>query len=225
MNFKEYLDNNVFATQRLLEVAKNANLKKFIYASSSSVYGEAEILPTSEKVVPCPFSPYGVTKLAAENLCRLYWKNFGVPTVSLRYFTVYGPRQRPEMAFAKFIKIALQGGRIEIYGNGEQTRDFTFIDDVVEANILAMESGPKLDGEVFNIGGGSRVSVNEVLDLIGRSVGQELEVVYQESQKGDVLHTGAEIRKAKRFLGWQPRVTLQEGILRQVNYLKESDGC
>lgn len=218
--FASYLDNNVLATQLLLEAAKKVGLTKFIYASSSSVYGEAETLPTSEEVVPIPISPYGVTKLAAENLCRLYWKSFKIPTVSLRYFNAYGPRQRPDMAFAKFIKAGLQGKGIDIYGDGCQTRDFTFIDDIVSANLLAMGSDVRANGEVFNISGGLQISLNDAVNLINLYLGRKLKVTHLDHQKGDVLHTGADTQKALKVLGYKPKVSFEEGILKEVKWLK-----
>src|SRR3954454_2167315 len=160
--FEDYVSHNVLATQRLLEAVKANTSAKFIYASSSSVYGNAPAYPTTEDDVPRPHSPYGVTKLAAEHLCSLYASNFGVPTVSLRYFTVYGPGQRPDMAFNRFIRATLAGEPITVYGTGEQVRDFTYVDDVVQANLLAAE-GDVPPGSVFNVSGGSDISVNEVL--------------------------------------------------------------
>lgn len=218
--FGVYLDNNVLATQLLLEAVKEADLKKFVYASSSSVYGDAEVFPTSEKMTPKPVSPYGMTKLAAEHLCWLYFKNFKFPLVSLRYFTVYGSRQRPDMAFHKFVKAAILGESIEIYGDGNQTRDFTYIGDIVKANILAM--GSKEKGEVFNIGGGSRISVNEVINLVSRLTGKKISVIRVERKKGDVRHTGADISKAKRLLGYRPRVGIEEGLWREIGWLEKS---
>ena len=216
-NFQIYTENNVLATQRLLEAAKEVKLRKFIYASSSSVYGDAETFPTSEEVKPKPISPYGVTKLAGEHLCHLYWKNFGVPVVILRYFTVYGPRQRPDMAFHKFIKAILNGEEIVVYGDGNQSRDFTFVDDVVEANILAMDADAV--GEVFNIGGGSRVTVNQTIEMLKKTIGNSVEVKYIRAQKGDVKHTAADITNAKEVLGYNPKVKLDEGLFQEVNWL------
>jgi nucleoside-diphosphate-sugar epimerase len=173
-----YTHNNILATQRLLEAARServrTSLKKFIYASSSSVYGTAESFPTSETMLPRPISPYGVSKLAAEHLAVLYSQEFQVPTTSLRYFTVYGPRQRPDMAFHRFIKAALQGEEMRVFGDGEQSRDFTFISDIVQANIQAAEKAPS--GSVYNLGGGSRITVNGVLALIEDVTGRKLNV-------------------------------------------------
>jgi UDP-glucose 4-epimerase len=215
-NFKIYTENNVRATQRLLEAAKKARLEKFIYASSSSVYGDAESYPTHEEMKPMPVSPYGVTKLAAEHLCYLYYKNFGIPTVSLRYFTVYGPRQRPDMAFNKFIRAIFYGKDIPVFGDGEQTRDFTYIDDIIDANVAAMD----LDrpGEVFNIGGGSRITVNDTIAIIERVCKKKAKKKYVEKQKGDVIHTAADISKAQELLHYAPKYDVEKGIANQVDW-------
>jgi len=218
INFESYVRNNITATQILLEAAKGSRIKKFIYASSSSIYGDAETFPTSEETLPRPVSPYGATKLAAEHLCYVYHKNFGLPIVILRYFTVYGPRQRPDMAFHRFIKAMLLDNEIVIYGDGEQTRDFTFISDVVEANLLAMDRG--VEGEIFNIGGGTRIRVRKVLSLLEDIMGKKALLRYVEPQKGDVRHTGADISKAETLLGYCPKVGIEEGLEREVSWLK-----
>lgn len=220
--FDTYVRHNVLVSQRLLEAARQASsLKKIVYASSSSVYGNAEQFPTSEAVVPRPVSPYGVTKLAAENLMSLYASEFSVPTVSLRYFTVYGPRQRPEMAFHRFIKAGLSGAEIEVYGDGEQSRDFTYIDDIVSANLLAAEKG--VAGEMYNIGGGEVVTINHVLDTIAAEIGP-LNISRKERQKGDARHTSAETSKAKRDLGFSPLTSVQQGLQHQIAWLREEAG-
>ncbi|MBW1838304.1 MAG: NAD-dependent epimerase/dehydratase family protein [Deltaproteobacteria bacterium] len=216
--FNVYTSNNVLATQRLLEACKGLEMKRFIYASSSSVYGDSEELPLREQSFLKPVSPYGVTKLAGEYLCYSYWKNFDIPVVSLRYFTVYGPRQRPDMAFHRFIKAILNDENIEIYGDGEQTRDFTFISDAIEGNMLAMKSDTA--GEVFNIGGGSRVSVNEVLEGIQKISGKAARIVYRDVQKGDVRHTLADTSKARKHLGYVPKINLNTGLTEQWKWLK-----
>lgn len=222
--FQVYTHANIQATQKLLEWAKgNSRLQKFVYASSSSVYGNAEAYPTHEDNRPQPLSPYGVTKLAAEHLCSLYAANFEVPTVSLRYFTVYGPRQRPDMAFTRFVKAAITGGMIEIYGDGKQVRDFTFVEDVVEANIRAA-SLPTSKGAIFNVAGGSNVTVNEVLDLISQISGNRLDVRYVESVAGDVRKTSGSINRISKDLGWQPLVSLEEGLLRHLSWGRENFG-
>lgn len=219
-SFRVYTENNIRATQRLLEAARAVRLRRFVYASSSSIYGDAVELPVKETALPRPVSPYGVSKLAAEHLCHLYWVNYGVPTVSLRYFTVYGPRQRPDMGFNKFIKALLSGDEIVIYGDGEQTRDFTFISDAVAANLACIDADAT--GEVFNIGGGSRVTVNFVLEVLGRVSGITPRVRYIEDQKGDVRHTYADTTKARAALGFHPTVTTEEGLRAEFEWLKQA---
>jgi len=216
-DFEVYTRDNILATQQLLEYYKDCEIKKFVYASSSSVYGDCE-LPMKETRMLKPVSPYGVTKLAAENLCYLYYKNYGVPTASLRYFTVYGPRQRPDMAIHLFIRAILEGVEITVYGDGEQTRDFTFVDDIVEANVLAAMSGSQ--GEVFNVGGGTRISVNELLEIMENVTGRRAVVKYIEKQKGDVKDTLADADKIGK-LGWKPRVGIEEGVRRFVKWYEE----
>jgi len=215
-SFEIYTRNNIEVTQKLLEFYKDRKIKKFVYASSSSVYGDAE-LPMRDDSLLKPVSPYGVTKLAGENLCYLYWKNYNVPTVSLRYFTVYGPRQRPDMGIHKFVKAILNEEEITVYGDGTQTRDFTFMDDVTEANILAANS--KIEGEVFNVGGGSRISVNELIELLEKITEKNAKIDYIEKQKGDVRDTLADTNKI-RGLGWKPRVKIEEGLKQFVNWFR-----
>ena len=217
-DFEVYTKNNILATQKLLEFAKEKGVRKFIYASSSSVYGEVKSLPFKENSPAKPFSPYGVSKLAGENLCYLYFKNFGVPTVSLRYFTVYGPRQRPDMAFHKFIKGIIFDEEIEIYGDGSQTRDFTYVDDVVEANILSLDSPP---GEVFNIGGGERINLIDALRLIEKLLGKKAKVKKKDPQKGDLQDTLADIKKAKKILNYRPKVKIEGGLEKEILWIKE----
>ncbi|MBL1202550.1 MAG: NAD-dependent epimerase/dehydratase family protein [Nostoc sp. GBBB01] len=218
--FASYTQRNINATQILLEAAKDAkNLKRLVFASSSSVYGDAETLPTHEGICPQPVSPYGITKLAGEFLCTLYYKNFGVPSVSLRYFTVYGPRQRPDMAFHKFFKSILQDEGIPIYGDGQQTREFTYVSDIIAAN-LAAAIAPQAVGEIFNIGGGSRVVLAEVLDTIEQIVGKPIKRNYIEKAMGDARHTAADISKAQKLLGYQPQVSLTEGLTQEWQWIK-----
>ncbi len=213
--FRDYTERNINATQVLLEAAKAAPcLKRLVYASTSSVYGNAETLPTDELIPPQPVSPYGITKLAAERLCWLYQQNFGVPVTALRYFSVYGPRQRPDMAFHKFFKAFLDDRPIPIYGDGQQTRDFTFVGDVVAANLAAAEV-PAAIGEVFNIGGGSRVVLMEVLDTIDRILGVPLKREYQSTAMGDARHTAADVTKARTLLGYNPQVLLADGLAQE----------
>jgi len=219
-DFRIYSDNNVYATQRLLEACRGIGLRKFVYASSSSVYGDTDDLPMRETSATKPVSPYGVTKLAGEHLTWLYWKNYGVPTVSLRYFTVYGPRQRPDMAFHRFARAVLDDRTITLYGDGKQSRDFTFIDDIVAANVAAAESDAV--GEVFNIGGGSRTTVNEVIATLGTIIGREPRVDRLDVQKGDVRHTAADTSRAREMLNYRPNVGLREGLEREVAWLREA---
>lgn len=216
-NFRIYTENNVLATQRLLEAARDHPLRRFVYASSSSIYGDARELPVTEDTLPQPISPYGVSKLAAEHLCRLYWVNFGVPTVSLRYFTVYGPRQRPDMGFHKFIRALLTGREITLYGDGDQTRDFTFVSDAVAANLACLEGD--VAGQLFNIGGGSRISVNRVLALLESLSGEKAKIRRMENQKGDVRDTFADTSRARELLGFRPSVTVEEGLRRELEWL------
>ena len=216
--FETYTTNNVLATQSLLEaVKKYGQIKKFVYASSSSVYGNAETFPTPEILRPSPVSPYGVTKLAAEHLATLYSTEFGVPTVSLRYFTVYGPRQRPDMAFHRFIKAGLRGEQLMLFGDGEQSRDFTFISDIVEANIAAATKGRS--GQVYNLGGGSRITVNETLEMISGIVGP-LKIDRRDREAGDARHTGADTTLAQKDLDFKPKVGLLEGLKQEAQWLK-----
>jgi nucleoside-diphosphate-sugar epimerase len=213
-DFQLYLARNLQATQRLLEAIRAHPVRKLVFASSSSVYGDAERYPTAETDLPRPISPYGVSKLAGEHLCRAYAAGYGVPVVALRYFTVYGPRQRPDMAFNRFIRAVLAGDEITVYGDGKQTRDFTFVSDIVAANIAAANSD--LTSEVINTGGGSRVTVLEVLDLLGAIIGKQPRIRFVETQRGDVRHTGADLSKARALLSYEPRVPLAEGLRRQV---------
>ncbi|OGC01772.1 MAG: UDP-glucose 4-epimerase [candidate division NC10 bacterium RIFCSPLOWO2_12_FULL_66_18] len=217
--FDVYVEDNIRATQRLLEAARGSTrLQRLVFASSSSVYGEARDLPLREESPTRPYSPYGVTKLAAEHLCALYHSNHGLPTVALRYFTVYGPRQRPDMGFHKFIRAALSDRPIVLYGDGEQTRDFTYVADAVEANWLAL--APRAVGEVFNVGGGSRCSVNQVLASLEEILGRPIRRDHRPTQPGDVRHTWADTTRAREVLGFSPRVSLQEGLARQVAWLR-----
>jgi UDP-glucose 4-epimerase len=216
--FDGYVRNNVLATQRLLEAAKHSPVQKLIYASSSSIYGDAETMPTPETATPQPVSPYGVTKLAAEHLCQVYWSRFGVPTVMLRYFTAYGPRQRPDMAFDRFIRKVLVRQPLEIFGDGEQSREFTYVSDVVEANLLAAENGPP--GRIYNIGGGAQATVNEVVRLLAKLTGEPLRVTREEAGPGEARHTAADTTLARDELGYAPRVDLEEGLAHQIQRIK-----
>ncbi len=219
--FARYVDCNILATQRLLEALRDVKgLRRFVYASSSSVYGDAPVFPIAESVTPCPVSPYGVTKLAAEHLCSLYHTNFAVPAVSLRYFTVYGPRQRPDMAFHRFCKAIVEKQPIRMYGDGQQTRDFTYISDVVEANILAATVDAAV-GRVLNISGGARVNMHHVVRVLQEISGGSLDVVYDPKQLGDARHTFADTKQAELVLGYHPLVSLREGLADELKDIVE----
>jgi UDP-glucuronate 4-epimerase len=213
---------NVDATQRLLEAALAAGgVDRFVYASSSSVYGQAETYPTTELTLPRPFSPYGVTKLAGEHLSVLYHENYGLPTTAFRLFTVYGPRQRPDMAFTRFLRAVHAGNEITIYGDGTQIRDFTYVDDVVTALLLAAEHDGTLPN-VMNLSGGSSVSVNEVLETVARVAGCDLNIVYRPTMHGDVFRTGGDSSLAGQALGWKPHMSLEQGLRRQYEWVQDS---
>ena len=216
-DFEIYTVNNIEATQVLLEACTRTKIERLVYASSSSVYGDNRPMPFREDTLPQPLSPYGVSKLAAEQLCYLYFANYGVPTVALRYFTVYGPRQRPDMAFHKFLRATLKGDPITLYGDGEQTRDFTYVADIASATATAATRG--VPGRVYNVGGGSRVSVNDVLQIIQRVSGRWPIVNIDETQKGDMRHTWADTSLAKADLGFVPAVGLEEGLAAEYQWL------
>ncbi|MEA3077488.1 MAG: UDP-glucuronate 4-epimerase [Actinomycetota bacterium] len=214
--FDDYVSHNVLATQRLLEACvASGGVGRFVYASSSSVYGNAPRYPTSEDELPRPQSPYGVTKLAAEHLCSVYGANHGLSTVALRYFTVYGPRQRPDMAMHRLIEAALRGGSFPQYGDGSQVRDFTFVDDIVRGNVLAA-SADVAPGTVCNLAGGASTSMSEVVALVGSLVGQAPLLAPSGRALGDVERTGGSTERARSLLGWSPAVGLEEGLRRQV---------
>lgn len=223
--FREYVDWNIMATQRLLEACKDAavapELVRFVYSSSSSVYGDQPELPVTETALPQPRSPYGVTKMAAEHLCVLYGMNFGVPTSSLRYFTVYGPRQRPDMAFRIFIERALDREVFSVYGDGSQTRDFTYVGDAVRSNLLAVDCASKW--EVFNTGGGSRMVFSTCLEMLteilkDRVPDLEPVVEYRPVAKGDVKDTFADRTHVQATIGYEPTMDFREGLAREVDW-------
>lgn len=220
-DFGTYAAANITVTQRLLEaVLRRGGIRRFVYASSSSVYGNGARGGSAESDRPQPFSPYGVTKLAAEHLCRAYAENFGLPTVSLRYFTVYGPGQRPDMAFHRLIEAARAGTPFPLYGDGRQVRDFTYVDDVVAANLAAVTAGPP-PGTVVNVAGGSATTMLEVVELIGEVVGRPVGIDPHPPQPGDVRATVANTHLAARVLGWQPQTDLRTGLDRQVAWHAE----
>jgi nucleoside-diphosphate-sugar epimerase len=219
-DFRAYTSNNVEATQLLLENCVGRPIERFVQASSSSVYGDRAAIPMREDALPQPVSPYGVTKLAAEQLGYLYHVNYAVPAVAMRYFTVYGPRQRPDMAFNRFIRAALKNEPITLYGDGGQTRDFTFVADAVAGTIAAGERG--VPGTAYNIGGGSRVSMNDVVRIIEGVAGQPLKIRREDAQKGDMRDTYADTSLARRDLGFVPGVSLEEGIQAEYRWLASS---
>ncbi len=208
--FQVYTGLNVDSTQRLLEACVGKPIERLVYASSSSVYGDEAPIPMTETALPQPVSPYGVTKLAAEQLCHLYHVNYGVPTVSLRYFTVYGPRQRPDMGFNRFFSAILADKPLVQFGDGLQTRDFTFVADAVTATAAAAVRG--VPGRVYNIGGGARVSLREVFDLLARVSGRKVTIDQQGPQKGDMRDTYADTTRAREDMAFAPSVTLEEGL-------------
>jgi UDP-glucose 4-epimerase len=218
-DFQAYTRRNVEATQRLLEAVKDRELVKFIYASSSSVYGRAENGLMDEERRPEPVSPYGVTKLAGEHLVQLYSWSYGVPAISLRYFTVFGPRQRPDMAFHRFIRAALLDQPIEIYGDGGQSRDFTYVADVVQANLAAIDC--EASGEVLNIGGGARIDLHGVLATLETILGRPIQRRHAGPMRGDMRHTAADISRARRVLGYEPKWTLAQGLESEAGWMRQ----
>lgn len=215
--FARYTDNNIMATQLLLEASKELKLAKFLYASTSSVYGDTDDLPMREEGGTRPISPYGATKLAAEHLCHLYCRAFGVPTVSLRFFTVYGPRQRPDMFFHIFMRALLRGEEVPLFDDGEQTRDFTFCSDIVDG-VLAAAQYPG-QGEVFNLGGGTQVSLRQAISVAAKVAGRTGKFRHLDRQKGDVRHTSARLDQARSKLGYAPKVGLEQGLAAEWDWL------
>jgi UDP-glucuronate 4-epimerase len=217
--FASYLRNNVLATQKMLEAVKDASPQRFVYASSSSIYGQAERLPTPESTLPRPHSPYGVTKLAGEHLCGLYHGNFGIPVVALRYFSVYGPRQRPDMAFARFCRAAIEDRPIRVFGSGKQIRDFTFVGDVVAAT-KAAASAPTAVGGVYNVGGGAQVALARAIAVVEEVAGRALDVARVAAEPGDIAATGADISRARGDFGYDPAVTLEAGLRAEFEWVR-----
>jgi nucleoside-diphosphate-sugar epimerase len=220
--FIQYSQNNIMATQVLLEAGKESGVKKIVYASSSSVYGDTDDLPMREDGNTRPVSPYGVSKLAAEHLCYLYWKAYGVPTVSLRFFTVYGPRQRPDMFFHIFMDRLRKNQEVPLYDDGEQTRDFTYCGDIVDG-LLGAAVYPGA-GEVFNLGGGTESSVVNAIHIVEKISGRKAKLKTFERQKGDVRHTRARLDSAREKLGYRPKVSLEEGLRQQWHWIQTLDG-
>jgi UDP-glucuronate 4-epimerase len=221
LRFDQYLRNNVLATQLLLEAMCDLPDRRFVYASSSSIYGEAEALPTPESTTPRPHSPYGMTKLAAEHLCSLYHRNHGAPTVALRYFSVFGPRQRPDMAFNRFCRAAVNAEPITVFGDGRQTRDFTYVGDVVSAT-RAAATATGVAGRVFNIGGGSRIALADAIEQLEQLSGRSLEVQHLPMQEGDVRDTGADTTLAREALGFEPSTTFADGLRAEFEWVRSA---
>lgn len=221
-NFDYYIKDNIVLTQRILEALKNFKGKRLVFASSSSVYGDSVHLPFKEDGPVSPISPYGVTKLACENLCLLYHKNFSIDTVILRYFTVYGPRQRPDMAFHRFFLAILKEKEVEIFGDGSQRRDFTYIDDIVHATFSAFEKG--VSGEIYNLGGGESISLLDLLEIMEEVTKRKFQILFKEKEKGDAPHTWADYSKAKKDLNFTPQVRLKEGLSNQWEWIKQFYG-
>ncbi len=222
-DFASYVHHNILATQRLLERYRDAKLERFVYASSSSVYGDAEKYPTDESLLPRPFSPYGVSKLAGEHLVLLYGRNFGMNVAALRYFTVYGPRQRPDMAFHKFCKALLRGEEIPVYGDGRQSRDFTFIDDAIEANVRAWQrSAPQ---GVYNIGGGSQVDVLQAVEILEKALGAKAKLRFEARPPGDPLRTRADATRLRADLDYATRVGIEDGLAAEARWSKTLYGA
>jgi nucleoside-diphosphate-sugar epimerase len=222
--FSQYVDCNILATQRLLEATrKRKEIRRFVYASSSSVYGKQPMFSLAETMVPYPLSPYGVTKLAGEHLCQLYHQNFGLPIVSLRYFSVYGPRQRPDMAFHRFCQAVLAGLPLTIYGDVSNRRDYTYVVDVIEATLSAAKREAAV-GEVINIAGGAAVSLQEVIHLLQEISGRSVQLSFVTKPYGDVEHTYADLHKAELLLGYYPTVALRDGLEQEFIALSKYSG-
>ncbi len=214
--FADYVGHNVLATQRLLEAVVAARPSaRVVYASSSSVYGNQPRYPTQEDDLPKPFSPYGVTKLAAEHLCRLYADNWGIATVSLRYFTVFGPRQRPDMSIHRLCEAAIHGTTFPRYGDGTQIREFTFVDDIVRANLLSVDRDVP-PGAYCNVAGGGEIALSELIDLVGELAGSPVQIEEQPRQAGDAFRNGGSIARAGELLGWKPEIALRDGLRAQL---------
>jgi nucleoside-diphosphate-sugar epimerase len=216
--FDLYTHANITAMQHLLEGLKDSAIETFVFTSSSSVYGDAERFPTPEAVILRPVSPYGATKALGEHLVHLYWRNYGIPSVTVRYFTVYGPRQRPDMAFHRLARAALTRSSFPLYGDGEQRRDFMFAADAVAGTLAAAELGHR--GSVYNLGGGHPASMIEVVRLVEELCGREVKLDHRPTQRGDARVTGADVARARRDLGFQPRHSLRDGLLAEVQWLQ-----
>jgi nucleoside-diphosphate-sugar epimerase len=214
--FEPYVRHNVLASQRVFDAAARAKAR-VVLASSSSVYGEAEQYPTPEDTIPAPLSPYGITKLCTEHLAQAYRRSFGLDAVVLRYFNVFGPRQRPDMAFARIARALAEGGTFELYGDGAQSRGFTYIDDVVSATVAAMEQGAK--GGTFNVGGGAEATLLETIAMLEGFAGRTLDLAAGPAVPGDQRRTSADTTRIRRELGWEPRTTLEQGLRAQWEWV------
>ena len=217
---------NVTATLNLLESCRKAKVRRFVYAASSSAYGDTEVLPKSEEMPPNPLSPYALQKLAGEHYCKLYYSLYGLETVCLRYFNVFGPGQDPHSEYSavipKFISKLLINELITVYGDGEQSRDFTYVENVVDANLLALQA-TKACGKVLNVGCGERITLNTLIQLLEEIVGVKAKVSYSASKPGDVRHSLADINLARRLLEYEPKVMVKEGLRRTVEAFVKSD--
>lgn len=218
--FDSYVRLNILATNHLLDLVRKSNVGRVVYSSSSSIYGNASSYPVNEDHPTNPVSPYGVSKLAAEQLCGAYAETFGVPVVSLRYFTVYGPGQRPDMAILRMIKACETSAEFTVFGDGSHIRDFTFVDDVARANLAAIESSKVLPGDVFNVCGGSSISVKELIAIVEESCDKRLPLRHAPEQPGDVRQTGGSNSLAREKLDWQPRIAIREGVKREVEWFR-----
>jgi UDP-glucuronate 4-epimerase len=220
--FPLYLERNVLASQRVFEAAARDGVR-VVFASSSSVYGDAERYPTPEETEPAPISPYGVTKLACEHLARAHARSGDLDVVTLRYFTVYGPRQRPDMAFTRLLRALAEGTPFELYGDGSQSRGFTFVGDAVSATIAAMERAPA--GAVYNVGGGSEATMLEAIALAERISGAELDVRLLPAVAGDARRTAADTTRVRDELGWRPQTALEDGLRAQWEWASSRVGA
>jgi nucleoside-diphosphate-sugar epimerase len=221
--FQSYSDRNVLGTQRVLEAAREGRLRRFVYASSSAVYGRSD-LPMREDSPTRPLSPYGVTKLAGEHLCGLYAAAYGVPTMALRYFTVYGARQRPDMAFHRFIRALRAGRPIPVFGDGRQTRDFTFVGDIVDATCRAAEATAP-PGEVLNVAGGSRIELRAAIELLERLTGRPARLETATGAPGEMPHTYGDVARAADLLGWSPKTSLADGLREEIAWVERMEAA
>jgi UDP-glucuronate 4-epimerase len=221
-DFGRYVHDNIDATQRVFDAAAAAGIR-VVWSSSSSIYGDAETFPTTEDVVPQPISPYGVTKLTCEHLAYTYTRGFGLDAVTLRLFTVYGPRQRPDMAFTRLVTALADGQPFGVYGDGSQSRGFTYVSDVVSSMVAAMERAPT--GAVYNVGGGTEATMLEVFETLERISGRKLNLVFGEQATGDVKRTSADTTRIRSEIGWQPVVSLEQGLAAQWEWAAAGVGA